>query len=406
MPLRSPIFAALAAIYEESQAGRSGRGKLDVQPTWTELEERFRRRQHRALEGDEYDLALTELRALDQGILKLEWDHPRAKTTLHKVRLSPAREADFYAALERESPTQLRGRWSEMFGRAIARPDLEAYPQEWRSFCARRAAQALHWEDMEPFRFRKSLEGEALLRTTALLLNWKGRNQIGWVSSHLCADSKFLARRQKSLELLLRESSGGAIADFASHGILPMPRDVKVAGRLRLRLSGREFDCEAQEICTLSLSDLERAELVSCGAPRCLTVENKTVFHDLAGKRSGELILWTSFPNAATLALLALLPPGLEFWHFGDTDPSGFHILDDLCRRSGRVFRPFRMKVRPRAQARLLTAVQQSLLRRLALSPRMTESHTEIATLLADGTVGAYEQEEHQPAPLDHWPFY
>ncbi|HEV7404969.1 MAG TPA: Wadjet anti-phage system protein JetD domain-containing protein [Chthoniobacteraceae bacterium] len=402
MKLRSPIFTALAAIYAESQAGRTGRGTMDVQPSWSDLEEKLGHR----LEGEEYDLALAELRRCDGTILKLEWDHPRARTTLHKIRLSPAHEGAFFDALGLESPTALRARWSALFEQAATWPVDVAYEAEWRDFCIRRAEQSRHWEEMPPFRQRNFREAEPLLDTTARLLAWRGCNLVRWVSSFLCADSKRLERRRGTLEALVREASGGRIADFASHGILPMPREAEVAGPLQLRIAGRLFDCEAQEVATLSLADLERAALVHCAAARCLTVENKTVFHDLTRKGSGDLIIRTSFPNAATLALIALLPATIEFWHFGDTDPSGFHILEDLRRRSGRPFRPFRMEVRPRAATRLLTAAERQLLTRLAHSLELVESRQEIAALLEAGTVGAFEQEEHQPAPLGEWPFY
>ena len=113
MKLRSPIFAALAAVYEESQAGRTGRGERDVQPSFAELCKRADLR-----EGDPYELAVTELRKIDGSLVKLEWDHPRAKTTIHKVRLSPRQEAGFYAALECESPTECRRSWAALFMRA------------------------------------------------------------------------------------------------------------------------------------------------------------------------------------------------------------------------------------------------------------------------------------------------
>lgn len=401
MKLRSPIFAALAAVYEESQAGRTGRGERDVQPSFAELCERADLR-----EGDPYELAVTELRKIDGTLVKLEWDHPRAKTTIHKVRLSPRQEADFYAALECESPTERRRSWVALFMRASEWPVSAAYAAEWASFCASRADRAEHWEQMEPFRVRKHIEGEVLLEVTAKLLGWEGRNLIRWVSSHLCGDSKRLERRAGSLEQLLRESSGGRIASLESHGILPMPREARVAGPLRLRIGGEWLDCGALEVATLSLADLQGAEAVECAATRCLTVENKTVFLDLAAKRSGEMLIWTSFPNAATIELLQLLPRTMEFWHFGDTDPSGFDILRDLSERTQLIFRPFRMQVRTAPASRLFSPGERGLLGKLLASPHLDESRGEIERLLEAGVVGAFEQEEHQPAPLAHWPFY
>jgi hypothetical protein len=301
-------------------------------------------------------------------------------------------------------------RWSRLFQDAHEWSVLDRCRAAWQTFCASRAERAVHWERMEPFRLRSIREGEHLLEITRRLLEWTpppSGNLIRWVSSHLCGNSKTLERAQRWREMLLAEGSGGLIPDFQAHGILSMPREARVSGPLRLRIRGREFDCAAQEIATLSLSDLQHAELIDCAAARCLTVENKTVFQDLAAKRSGELLIWTSFPNAATLALLAPLPRTLEFWHFGDTDPSGFHILLDLCRQTGLPFRPFRMEVTPDANGRPLTASECELLARTLLpSPHLAESRDHLKTLLATRRLGCFEQESHQPAPLIVWPFY
>jgi len=404
--LRSPIFDALAKVYEESRAGRTGRGKLDVQPTFEELSAECERRTGRPLDGDAFELAITELRNCDGRIIDLEWDHPRARTTIHKVRLSPAKEAEFYMALGRESPTLRRRRWSDLFVRAALWPAPDRFAAEWQQFCTARAERALHWDLMEPFRVRKFHEGQHLVETTLRLLGWQGSNLIRWVSSHLCGNSKTLEKAMKSRELLLHEASGGQVTDFESHGIRAMPREARFSGPLHLRIGGRIVDCDALHVATVSLADLERAELLDCGAKRCLTVENKTVFLDLAQKRSGEIVIWTSFPNAATLALLALLPRTLEFNHFGDTDPSGFHILHDLCRRSQLPFAPFRMHIREQPNARTITPAERELLSDLLDSPHLESARGELRTLLATGSVGAFEQEDHQPAPLPAWPFY
>ena len=401
MNLRSPIFAALAEVYEESQAGRTGLGTRDVQPEFAELCVRAG-----LGEGDAFELAVAELKAADGRFVKLEWDHPRARTTIHKVRLSPRDEAEFYQRLGRESPTARRESWVALFEDARGWPVAARFAGEWREFCAARARRALHWDAMEPFRVRELRQGKFLLDLTARLLGWEGRNLIRWVSSHLCGDSKRLERRQRTLEFLLHESTAGRVPDFAAHGIEPMPREVRLHGPLRLLIDGCWLDCSVQETAMLSLADLARVASVECPAARCLTVENKTAFLDLARKRSGELLVWTSFPTAPTLALLALLPRTLEFWHFGDTDPQGFHILHDLRRRSGLPFRTLHMRWHPAADGTPLTETETKLLHDLIADDSMREERDAMAAMLSAGNKGAFEQEHLQPPPLAHWPFY
>jgi len=72
--------------------------------------------------------------------------------------------------------------------------------------------------------------------------------------------------------------------------------------------------------------------------------EHETTFHELAKLQSGELLIQTSFPGSATVALIRSLPATLEWWHFGDSDPAGFEILRVLRERTGRDFRPLHME--------------------------------------------------------------
>ncbi len=238
------------------------------------------------------------------------------------------------------------------------------------------------------------------------LLGWEGRNLIRWVSSHLSGDSKRLERQQRTLEFLLREATAERVPDFAAHGIEPMPREVRLHGPLRLLIDGCWLDCAVQESALLSLADLARVAAVECNAARCLTVENKTVFLDLARKRSGELLVWTSFPTEPTLALLARLPRTLEFWHFGDTDPQGFHILHDLRRRSGLHFKSLHMRWHPAANGTPLTETETKLLRELIAKESLRDERDDLTAMLRAGNKGAFEQEHLQPPPLGQWPFY
>jgi hypothetical protein len=142
-------------------------------------------------------------------------------------------------------------------------------------------------------------------------------------------------------------------------------------------------------------------------AVRCLTIENATPFRSIAALDSGEILIHTSYANQATLGFLTRFAehlPNMEFWHFGDTDPKGFHILFDLRRRSGLGFRAFHMRFRSTAVARSLTTRERDLL--LELSPKMCAELPVIEAMLADGRKGDFEQESLCPPPLSEWPFY
>ena len=127
--------------------------------------------------------------------------------------------------------------------------------------------------------------------------------------------------------------------------IIPNPRSVLAHGPLPLKLDGEWLDFgRLRGAFRLSQSDIERVEAIHTAAVRFLTVENETSFHELAKLRPGVLLIQTSFPGSATLALLRRLPATLEFHHFGDSDEAGFAILRDLRERSGRDFQALHME--------------------------------------------------------------
>src|ERR1035437_7176877 len=111
MKISSPVLQGLACCYGRSEAGQTGLGRLDVQPELALLLE-----QAGCSEGDGRELAVRELQeAADIGLITLEPAHSRDRTSIYKVRLSPAQEDAFYAYLGRPSPTTVRKRWSNLF---------------------------------------------------------------------------------------------------------------------------------------------------------------------------------------------------------------------------------------------------------------------------------------------------
>jgi hypothetical protein len=95
-------------------------------------------------------------------------------------------------------------------------------------------------------------------------------------------------------------------------------------------------------------------------------------------------------------------PP--EFWHFGDTDPNGFHILQDLRERSEIHFRAFLMSCRPSPRTFPLSEKERMLTH--SLLARMEAERPALEAILAAGAKGNFEQESLKPPTLATWPFY
>lgn len=390
MKAPSRVLEALARLYEKSKAGRTGLGELDFQPTFEDV-----LREAGCTEGDARELADRELRALDGDLLTLEFAHRRTRNDIFKVHLPLANEAALYRRLGRPSPTEMRAKWAALFHEAVNWPVPEHLCDDWKSFCLRRSVQAVHWENMNGFRREELEAGRDLLHLVTKLLAWSQRDHfVRAVSCRLCGDSKCLERQRGVLERLLTEATNGRIASFAALGILDTPKHVLVAGPLRLRFADEVQDIRHHGADGTSVSEsvIKRAE-IECAAARCVTVENKTSFHQRAFQHPGDLHLHTSYPGAATLALLRKLPRTMEFLHSGDTDPAGFDILRDLRESTGRPIRSLAMDAAPADVGPALTAEEITLLQNLLADPLMRDEQAALEILLTRKRKGAFEQE-------------
>jgi hypothetical protein len=252
----------------------------------------------------------------------------------------------------------------------------------------------MRWQDMSEFRRTELQAGRDTLQLVTRLLSWREPQQFVRVAScRLCGESKRLERQRATLEKLLDSASGGRIRTFADLDILDMPRHVLVAGQLRLRFEDHLSDLsQLRDGAAISEADVERAS-IECAAPRCITVENKTSFHQYALQTPGDLHLHTSYPNAATLALLRKLPRTMEFIHYGDSDPAGFDILRELREATGIPITSAGMQFYPSNFSKPLTTEELRLLAELRTNPLLEPEWAAIDAMLHSGHKGAFEQE-------------
>jgi hypothetical protein len=209
------------------------------------------------------------------------------------------------------------------------------------------------------------------------------------------------------LESLLTQINGGQAMKLEDLGLLANPRFVLCHGPLQLATPTGALDLAfLSGPFRLSMDDIRRVTSLATRATRCVTIENETTFHELAKGHSGDLLIQTSFAGSGTLALLERLPRSLEFWHFGDSDPDGFEILRDLRERSGLPFGALHMWFRAAPRGPDLTPEERRKLERLIALPAMAAERAELATMLAAGHKGAFEQESLGRPRQTQWPYY
>ena len=236
---------------------------------------------------------------------------------------------------------------------------------------------------------------------------WPAGTLIRAASAEVAADSKWLDRRRARMERMLRSAVPAQWTTLSDLGLAEPARFCVAHGPIRLRIQDTWLDFGLLESpFAIGERDIAGAETMEVRCPRVLTVENETSFHQLAQLRSGEVIVQTSYPGAATLVFLRRLPLDCEFWHFGDSDPQGFDILRDLRERSGRPVRALFMQFRPRNDAPVLTIRERRLCEQLRHDTGFSADEVKALSLMLEtGSKGDFEQERLKPT-VTSWPFF
>lgn len=390
-----------AERYRESQAGRTGIGASDFTLDY----QKFLKAAHATTAEARIHIEqqLRRAAASSGGHFVIE-THPRDENILLLLRLKrDGGEAWLFQQVGETSPTTERQQVAELF--ASVRTELvpTVWQSAWWCWCDRMSAKARCGEVIAPFHRRDLAATQELLRVLIRLLNWQGESLVRFASCSICGDSKRLDALRPRLEQALTQLSEGRATSLEGLGLIEKPRQVLLHGPLQL--DQLDFS-PLRGPFSLSEPDLRAAVSLCCLAARVLTIENETTFLELAKINRDTLLIHTSYPNRAVLALLHRLPAGLPVHHFGDTDPAGFDILRDLRERSGRVILPLYMPFRHRPDSPVLSALEKTQITRLLADPTMADCHKALEAMQKAGTKGDYEQETLGPPTLPGWPFY
>lgn len=398
------ILKALAQLYEQTKAARTGTARRDFLVDFEKL-----LRVAGSTDGDARMLATRELEEVEKaGVLRLE-RHRRDPKLVLRVRFPQQNEAALYARVEIPSPAQGRRAFSEIFSRAEELEVPVQFRESWIRLCRQYQQAASMGGNVQPFSRQDMEEAANIMRLLPYVLTWRGESFIRFASCVLCGDSKQLELLQPKIEHLLPLASAGKIQHLVDVGIIEKPRSCLVHGSLRLFLNGAWLDLGAlQGASQVSAVDIARAAKIDTDAARCLTVENETSFHEIAKLQSGTLLVCTlGYPGSGTIALLRSLPEQLECAHFGDSDPTGFDILRDLRERTGRVIQSLHMNFRPAPKAPPLTPNEVRDVKRL-LRSRILDSleKSQLHAMLSAQSKGRFEQESLGIPNSNRWPFY
>ena len=393
---------AIARRFEKTVSGRTGQGARDLLIEFEELLS-----EAGCHDGDPRALAKEELfQAEKEGLIVLE--RPRLdRSIIQRVRLPLGNDVKLFDKLKREHPESARRKLAGVFNEAAQGDVPSEWKIQWKAYCEKRRDASLQGVAIAPFTRDALDENRELLAVLKKLLAWQGESLIRFASCVLCGDSKRLQSLRPKLERAMDDLSGGTKKTLDDFGIIDTPRTCLIHGPLRVKLGGQWLDLGLLTgPIRLSELDIRQAEEFETNAVRCVTIENETTFQELAKLRSGDLLIQTSFPGAATLQLLKRLPATMAFWQFGDSDPAGFDILRDLRERTGLTIRSLHMRYRPGINPTALTPEERRLLIALVGSPVMADEKSELEKMLMANDKGQFEQESLGRPTLSLWPYY
>lgn len=391
----------LADRYRESQAGRTGGSSADFTFDYQKL---LKAAQATSAEARiEAEQQLRQAAARSGGRLVLE-THPRDEKLILLLRLKrEGGEEWLFQQVGESSPTTERQLLADLFARARTEKMPEAWQSAWTRWCDAMTTKAARGEVIGPFHRRDLAANHELVQVLVQVLNWRSTSLVRFASCSMCGDSKRLEILRPRLEQALTQLTEGRVTSLEDLGLSEKPRQVLLHGPLHL--DGLDLGALRGPF-SLSETDLRAAASLHCPAVRVLTIENETTFLELAKINRDTLLIQTSYPGRAVLALLTRLPADLPVYHFGDTDPAGFDILRDLRERSQRPIQPLHMRFRPRPGSDLLTSTDKQMLNRLTNHPHLADCQHTLRAICESGTKGDFEQESLGAPTLMGWPFY
>lgn len=296
---------------------------------------------------EDFLAAVDELVA--RGVVRVKWRRHREGSEVNALYLEDAERA--FALLGRESPEAVR------IGVLAA---LEEH--RWREGDSLVRAVRDHLVARLEAHHPVELADESEARDLAVVLGL-GRaearsNPIRALSVRLFADSKRLERLLPTADRLVRAVTGESFSE--THGLARSYPEVSIAVRGTLVMADderRAWRCRG-EVVTLPAATVEVVRAIGLdpgsGEAAVLSVENKETFHTLAARLfEGDLspsftaiVYGGGHPHRALIGMLARCrEAGAELYHFGDLDPDGLFILDEIAQAVGCPIRPYLMDV-------------------------------------------------------------
>lgn len=230
------------------------------------------------------------------------------------------------------------------------------------------------------------------------------------ISAQLFGDSKRIERMSTAIDLMTASSFDEAeprtqLAVLAELGLLKHPQPMLVSGVLELVLGRNPSDARVLQAPFPYIGIAPQHVYSVRGTPSyVLSVENLTIFHELANEGAGPItgvLLYTGgYPTPTMLKAYRLMLQtfGVPVWHWGDTDLGGFRIANVLANAAmevGRSVRPWQMAAYAEGHRQRSLSVSE-----IAAIGRICERWGWSEHAAAVSAVGTIIEQELQPLAL------
>ena len=360
----------------------------------------------------ERSVAATEATAFEDDGQKLRLKrHPYRNYIIERVSIPLAQESWLTELFGETSNVDLLQQSRLILKRWQSCPH-ERWPESWHQWLLHLEKAFSEGKNVRPLSWRQPEMLDRMLKIVHGLTSceWSAGTLVRDVSQQLVGESKTLERHRSAVESALK-SLFGETTLLESLGLICTQSRALLQGPLTLHFpDGSTHQTSAlQGDFTLRYDDLKRATHATTSATRLLSIENaKTTFIQATqvNLEGNVLLLATTYPNAATIQLLKLLPAELTHHHFGDTDVSGYAILRTLREASLHYVHPFLMDWRDQITSKPLNEHDRSLLPALLQNENMQDCWPHLEVMQKAGRKGLFEQESYSAPTLQTWPFW
>src|ERR1043166_836615 len=200
----SPVLRALARLYGESRAGRTGAGQRDFLVDFKKLLAAAG-----CEDGDDRETAIRQLRELNGRLLRLEGPR-RDADIIHQVRLPLANEASLFELLGDPSPAECRQRLAQQFAEAVHADVPDRWREPWQRYFSTLQKAAIQGATIAPFSREDLATNSELLTLVPKLLAWHAKGEESLLRFASCV----LTSNSKRLGEIAAEDDGGIVCSF------------------------------------------------------------------------------------------------------------------------------------------------------------------------------------------------